>query len=93
MEIGMCQKALGFPYLCPETSTRKRKKRIPYSNHQKAELEKVFEKNHFLTPEIRFNISSKLALTERQVKIWFQNQRQKEKKRLSMQQHINPNSP
>ncbi|KAK6483145.1 homeobox protein Hox-C8-like [Huso huso] len=85
--------ALGFPYLCPKTSTRQRKKRIPYSNHQKAELEKAFEKTRFLTPEIRLNISSKLALTERQVKIWFQNQRQKEKKLLRVQQHINPNSP
>nr|AFO42774.1 HOXD14 [Polyodon spathula] len=44
------------------------KKRIPYSNHQRAELEKAFEKNRFLTPENRLNISSKLALTERQVR-------------------------
>uniref|UniRef100_UPI00398F1181 homeobox protein php-3-like n=1 Tax=Pristiophorus japonicus TaxID=55135 RepID=UPI00398F1181 len=72
---------------------RQRKKRIPYSKLQIAELEKAFEKNRFLTPEVRLNISFKLGLTERQVKIWFQNQRQKEKKLLRVQQPINPNCP
>ncbi|XP_072900779.1 homeobox protein Hox-C10-like [Hemitrygon akajei] len=67
---------------------RRRKKRIPYSKQQIAELEKAFEKNRFLTPEIRLNISFKLGLTERQVKIWFQNQRQKEKKLLRVQQPV-----
>ncbi|XP_051885768.1 homeobox protein Hox-D12-like [Pristis pectinata] len=71
---------------------RRRKKRIPYSKQQIAELEKAFEKNRFLTPEIRLNISFKLGLTERQVKIWFQNQRQKEKK-LRVQQPIHPSCP
>uniref|UniRef100_A0A4W3JBR9 Homeobox protein Hox-C11-like n=1 Tax=Callorhinchus milii TaxID=7868 RepID=A0A4W3JBR9_CALMI len=69
---------------------RQRKKRIPYSKLQITELEKAFENNRFLTPEIRLNISLKLGLTERQVKIWFQNQRQKEKKLLRVQQPVNP---
>ncbi|XP_005993151.1 homeobox protein Hox-D12-like [Latimeria chalumnae] len=64
---------------------RQRKKRVPYSKHQITELERAFEENRFLTPEIRQNISVKLGLTERQVKIWFQNQRQKEKKLLLRQ--------
>ncbi|XP_067842905.1 homeobox protein Hox-D12-like [Heptranchias perlo] len=72
---------------------RQRKKRIPYSKQQIAELEKAFEKNRFLTPEVRLNISFKLGLTERQVKIWFQNQRQKEKKLLRVQQAVNPSCP
>ncbi|XP_038646325.1 hematopoietically-expressed homeobox protein hhex-like [Scyliorhinus canicula] len=67
---------------------RQRKKRIPYSKQQITELEMAFENNRFLTPEVRLNISFKLGLTERQVKIWFQNQRQKEKKLLRVQQSV-----
>ncbi|XP_067890676.1 homeobox protein Hox-B13a-like [Heterodontus francisci] len=72
---------------------RQRKKRVPYSKQQIAELEMAYENNRFLTPEVRLNISFKLGLTERQVKIWFQNQRQKEKKLLRVQQSINPSCP
>ncbi|XP_043922143.1 homeobox protein Hox-B9a-like [Protopterus annectens] len=64
---------------------RQRKKRVPYTKYQIAELEKAFEENRFLTPESRQVIAVKLGLTERQVKIWFQNQRQKEKKLLHRQ--------
>ncbi|XP_069786641.1 homeobox protein Hox-B9-like [Narcine bancroftii] len=69
----------------PNPENRRKKKRIPYSKQQIAELEKAFEKNRFLTPEMRLSISFKLGLSERQVKIWFQNQRQKEKKLIRMQ--------
>ncbi|XP_072435268.1 homeobox protein Hox-C12-like isoform X2 [Chiloscyllium punctatum] len=73
---------------------RQRKKRIPYSKQQIAELEMAFENNRFLTPEVRLNISFRLGLTERQVKTWFQNQRQKEKKLLRVQQQlIKPSCP
>ncbi|XP_041056252.1 homeobox protein Hox-A4-like [Carcharodon carcharias] len=72
---------------------RQRKKRIPYSKQQIAELEMAFENNRFLTPEVRLNISFKLGLTERQVKIWFQNQRQKEKKLHRIQQSVKPDCP
>lgn len=72
---------------------RQRKKRIPYSKQQIAELEMAFENNRFLTPEVRLNISFKLGLTERQVKIWFQNQRQKEKKLLRVQQSVKSGYP
>ncbi|XP_048391011.1 homeobox protein Hox-C8-like isoform X1 [Stegostoma tigrinum] len=72
---------------------RQRKKRIPYSKQQIAELEMAFENNRFLTPEVRLNISFRLGLTERQVKIWFQNQRQKEKKLLRVQQLAKPSCP
>ncbi|XP_043549483.1 homeobox protein Hox-D12-like isoform X1 [Chiloscyllium plagiosum] len=73
---------------------RQRKKRIPYSKQQIAELERAFENNRFLTPEVRLNISFRLGLTERQVKTWFQNQRQKEKRLLRVQQQlIKPSCP
>ncbi|XP_078260668.1 homeobox protein Hox-D12-like [Rhinoraja longicauda] len=88
--------AFGFTSHWPPSQnpgSRRRKKRIPYSKQQIAELEKAFEKNRFLTPEIRLNISFKLGLTERQVKIWFQNQRQKEKKLLRVHQMMRPSCP
>ncbi|XP_061412003.1 homeobox protein Hox-B9-like [Lethenteron reissneri] len=67
-------------------ASRPRKKRVPYSKQQISELERAFDENRFLTPELRLSISHRLSLTERQVKIWFQNQRQKEKKLMRRQQ-------
>ena len=40
-----------------------------------------YEKNQYLTEEMRKLLSIELGLTESQVKIWFQNKRAKQKKR------------
>ncbi|KAG1930873.1 homeobox protein CDX-1b [Pimephales promelas] len=58
----------------------KDKYRVVYTDHQRLELEKEFHYSRYITIRRKAELATTLSLSERQVKIWFQNRRAKERK-------------
>jgi len=54
--------------------------RTQYSSIQLVELEKEFQNNRYLCRPKRINLAQVLNLSEKQIKVWFQNRRMKFKK-------------
>ena len=56
---------------------KEKKGRATFSGNQIEELEKAFAATQYLTTAERARLAERLALSESQVKIWFQNRRTK----------------
>ncbi|KAL3880920.1 hypothetical protein ACJMK2_033123 [Sinanodonta woodiana] len=67
----------------------KDKYRVVYSDHQRLELEKEFHYSRYITIRRKAELAQTLNLSERQVKIWFQNRRAKERKQNKKREESN----
>ena len=66
-------------------------KRHQFATHQTLELERQFEVHPYLTRYRKLEISRSISLTERQVEVWFQNRRAKEKRQMCDVSDVNQN--
>lgn len=62
-----------------QAAPRKKRQRTIYTSSQLIKLEQEFRVNQYVTRARRFDLAGLLNLSDRQIKIWFQNRRMKNK--------------
>ena len=67
-------------------------KRQQFATYQTIELERQFQLHRYLTRNRKMELSRSIALTERQVEVWFQNRRAKRKRQMR-DQNVNKSRP
>lgn len=72
---------------------RKKKTRTVFSRSQVLQLETAFDSKRYLSSSERSGLALSLRLTETQIKIWFQNRRNKWKRQLSCSSTSSSPSP
>ncbi|XP_014259882.1 homeobox protein CDX-1-like isoform X2 [Cimex lectularius] len=72
----------------PGKTRTKDKYRVVYTDHQRLELEKEFHYSRYITIRRKAELATSLGLSERQVKIWFQNRRAKERKQVKKREEL-----
>ncbi|CAI4228972.1 unnamed protein product [Auanema sp. JU1783] len=60
------------------------KYRMVYNEYQRIELEKEYHTSAFVSADRKAELSTRLQLTERQIKIWFQNRRAKDRRKKNV---------
>ena len=58
----------------------RKRSRTTYTRAQQLELEKEYRYNRYISRARRIELAKNLALTEKHIKIWYQNRRMKEKR-------------
>lgn len=62
-----------------KTSSAKKRSRTAYTSYQLVALERAFLQNNYISRPSRTFMAKELGLLEKQIKIWFQNRRMKDK--------------
>ncbi|KAI3378577.1 hypothetical protein SNEBB_007101 [Seison nebaliae] len=94
-EISSNQKFDSLPntILSSRTTEPKKKERTTFTDYQRQILDYIFQHTQYPDPETTDYLARQLNLHENKIKVWFQNKRSREKKRMNKQARQSNNVP